>query len=122
MKPSLSLFLVAAGLFCSILSAQQLSSDSASPDITMLRDVEATAASQPTDQTKDNAPPVFPGQTEGNFIIKDFHFKSGEVLPELRLHYVTLGTPHRNASDCELIRTQRQDEKKPCGGAQRSNR
>lgn len=49
-------------------------------------------------QTKDSPAPAFPGQTEGNFIIKDFHFNSGEVLPELRLHYVTLGTPHRNAS------------------------
>ena len=49
-------------------------------------------------QAKDSAAPVFPGQTEGNFIIKDFHFNSGEVLPELRLHYLTLGTPHRNAS------------------------
>ena len=49
-------------------------------------------------QTKDSPAPVFPGQTEGDFIVKDFHFKSGEVLPELRLHYVTLGTPHRNSA------------------------
>lgn len=49
-------------------------------------------------QTKDSPASAFPGQTEGNFIIRDFHFNSGEVLPELRLHYVTLGTPHRNAS------------------------
>jgi hypothetical protein len=41
---------------------------------------------------------AFPGQNEGDFIIKDFRFNSGEVLTELRLHYVTLGTPHRNAS------------------------
>jgi homoserine O-acetyltransferase len=41
---------------------------------------------------------LFPGQTDGDFIAKDFHFNSGEVLPELRLHYVTLGTPHRNSS------------------------
>lgn len=49
-------------------------------------------------QTKDSAPPVLAGQTESEFIIKDIHFNSGEVLPELRLHYVTLGTPHRNSS------------------------
>jgi homoserine O-acetyltransferase/O-succinyltransferase len=49
-------------------------------------------------QSKDSAPPVLPGQTEGEFIIKDFHFDSGEVLPELRLHYVTLGTRYRNSS------------------------
>ena len=41
---------------------------------------------------------TFLGQTEGDFVIKDFHFNSGEVLPELRLHYMTLGTVHRNAS------------------------
>ena len=27
----------------------------------------------------------------------DFHFASGETLPELRLHYTTLGKPHRDA-------------------------
>lgn len=36
-------------------------------------------------------------QREDNFTIRDFHFASGETLPELRLHYVTLGTPRRNA-------------------------
>ncbi|MFL6374226.1 MAG: alpha/beta fold hydrolase [Pyrinomonadaceae bacterium] len=30
---------------------------------------------------------------DGDFIIKDFKFEMGEILPELRLHYVTLGTP-----------------------------
>src|SRR6202049_2762620 len=47
-------------------------------------------------QTASESP--FSDRTEGDFIIKDFHFNSGEVLPELRLHYVTLGTPHRNSS------------------------
>jgi homoserine O-acetyltransferase len=31
--------------------------------------------------------------TEGDFIIRDFKFTSGETLPELRLHYRTLGKP-----------------------------
>jgi homoserine O-acetyltransferase len=35
---------------------------------------------------------------EGDFMVKDFHFKSGETLPELRLHYMTLGTPKRDAA------------------------
>ena len=34
---------------------------------------------------------------EGDFAAHDFHFKSGEVLPELRLHYRTLGQPTRDA-------------------------
>jgi homoserine O-acetyltransferase len=49
-------------------------------------------------QTRESAAPVLPGQTEGDFTIKDFHFNSGEVLPELRMHYVTLGTPRRGAA------------------------
>jgi homoserine O-acetyltransferase len=48
--------------------------------------------------TKDSASPVFPGQIEGDFMIRDFHFNTGEVLSELRLHYVTVGTPRRNSS------------------------
>ncbi len=37
---------------------------------------------------------VLPAQAqpqEGDYVIRDFRFKSGEVLPELRLHYTTLG-------------------------------
>ena len=33
---------------------------------------------------------------DGDFVIRDFHFKSGETLPELRMHYTILGTPHRD--------------------------
>ena len=33
----------------------------------------------------------------GDFVIKNFKFTSGEVLPELRLHYRTLGKPQRDA-------------------------
>jgi homoserine O-acetyltransferase/O-succinyltransferase len=32
-----------------------------------------------------------------DFAIRDFHFRSGESLPELRIHYWTLGRPHRDA-------------------------
>jgi homoserine O-acetyltransferase len=35
--------------------------------------------------------------TEGDVTLANFRFRSGEMLPELRMHYVTLGTPHRNA-------------------------
>ena len=34
---------------------------------------------------------------EDNFVARDFHFQNGETLPELRIHYVTLGTPRRDA-------------------------
>jgi len=34
----------------------------------------------------------------GDFQIKDFAFTSGETLPTLRIHYMTLGTPRRDAA------------------------
>jgi homoserine O-acetyltransferase len=42
--------------------------------------------------------PVKPQTHEGDLIVRDFHFRSGETLPELRLHYTTIGTPRRDAS------------------------
>ena len=35
---------------------------------------------------------------DGNVTLPNFHFGTGETLPELKLHYLTLGTPHRNAA------------------------
>jgi homoserine O-acetyltransferase len=35
---------------------------------------------------------------QGDFLIDDFSFHSGERLPELRLHYTTLGAPARDAA------------------------
>jgi len=34
---------------------------------------------------------------DSTYIIKNFRFNTGETLPELKLHYLTLGQPHRNA-------------------------
>ena len=34
-----------------------------------------------------------PAPKEGTYVIKDFRFRSGETLPELRIHYTTLGSP-----------------------------
>jgi homoserine O-acetyltransferase/O-succinyltransferase len=35
---------------------------------------------------------------DGVYTIQDFRFGTGDVLPQLRLHYLTLGTLHRNAA------------------------
>jgi homoserine O-acetyltransferase len=35
---------------------------------------------------------------DGTVLLPNFRFGTGETLPELRLHYLTLGTPHRNAA------------------------
>ena len=40
----------------------------------------------------------WPQPKEGDFVVRDFKFRTGETLPELRLHYTTLGTPQRDAA------------------------
>src|SRR5436190_14611611 len=40
----------------------------------------------------------WPNYLEDDFVIKDYHFASGELLPELRLHYRTMGVPRHNAA------------------------
>src|SRR5262245_14893758 len=40
----------------------------------------------------------FPTPVERDFVARGFQFGSGETLPELRLHYRTIGTPDRDAS------------------------
>ncbi len=35
----------------------------------------------------------YPAPTQGDWIAKDFKFHSGETMPELRLHYTTVGEP-----------------------------
>jgi homoserine O-acetyltransferase len=39
----------------------------------------------------------YPTPVEGDFVLKDFAFRAGGKLPELRLHYRTFGTPRRDA-------------------------
>jgi homoserine O-acetyltransferase/O-succinyltransferase len=39
----------------------------------------------------------YPAPVEGDYTIRDFKFASGETLPELRLHYRTLGKPEKDA-------------------------
>ena len=34
-----------------------------------------------------------PAPKEGHWVVRDFRFHTGEVLPELRLHYATVGAP-----------------------------
>src|SRR5689334_12792842 len=50
---------------------------------------DRTVQAQPT--------PDYPAPAQGDFHIRDFHFRSGETLPELRLHYTTVGTPVKDA-------------------------
>jgi homoserine O-acetyltransferase/O-succinyltransferase len=40
----------------------------------------------------------WPAPQEGDYVVHDFHFLSGEMLPEVRLHYYTLGQPVKDAA------------------------
>ncbi|MSR35702.1 MAG: alpha/beta fold hydrolase [Gemmatimonadetes bacterium] len=39
-----------------------------------------------------------PPRAEGDFVVRDFRLRSGAVLPELRQHFATIGTPVRDAA------------------------
>src|SRR5947207_1808361 len=40
----------------------------------------------------------YPAPVEGDYVIQNFHFRSGESLPELKIHYRTIGTLTHDAS------------------------
>ena len=45
------------------------------------------------------APPAKAWPTnESDVVLKDFRFADGESLPQLKIHYTTLGAPHRSAA------------------------
>jgi homoserine O-acetyltransferase/O-succinyltransferase len=56
--------------------------------VTLLGLVLACAAAQAAN---------YPTPTEGDFVIRDFHFASGESLAQLRIHYRTFGRPRTDA-------------------------
>lgn len=39
-----------------------------------------------------------PCRADGDFLVRDFRFQNGERLPELRIHYVTMGTPKHDSA------------------------
>jgi homoserine O-acetyltransferase len=39
----------------------------------------------------------YPAPVEGDFVLRDFPFASAERIPELRIHYRTMGEPQRDA-------------------------
>jgi homoserine O-acetyltransferase len=41
---------------------------------------------------------TWPTPADGTYVVPEFHFADGETMKDLRLHYVTLGMPHRNAA------------------------
>jgi homoserine O-acetyltransferase/O-succinyltransferase len=55
-----------------------------------------TAGTAQTPQPGPNGA-TWPAPQEGDFVVHNFHFQSGEALPELRMHYTTLGKPVKDA-------------------------
>jgi homoserine O-acetyltransferase len=42
------------------------------------------------------AAPAYPAPVQGDFVLKNFHFRSGETM-DVKMHYRTIGTPQKNA-------------------------
>jgi homoserine O-acetyltransferase/O-succinyltransferase len=60
---------------------------------TMLMAVAPASGARARQTPAGTAPPAL----AGDFVIRDFRFRGGETLPELKLHYVTLGEPRMDA-------------------------
>jgi homoserine O-acetyltransferase len=54
------------------------------------------AAVQAGAQAGTEANQAWPTPQEGDFTVRDFHFQSGEAMPEVRIHYTTLGKPAKD--------------------------
>lgn len=58
--------------------------------------MQPAAPATPPAPAPTTAPSKWPIK-EGDVSIRDFRFRSGEMMPAVRMHYTTLGTPRRNA-------------------------
>jgi homoserine O-acetyltransferase len=72
--------------------------------LVVLSTLSVAAAAQTPAPANWGANPIAPAAKSaytgvpGDYIAQDFKFGTGETLPALKLHYLTLGTPHRNAA------------------------
>ena len=73
----------------------------------LLACVVSTAACLAIDTARGAAPAAMAASVEGDYVIRDFHFASGEMLPELRMHFTILGKPrldsHGRVNNAVLI-------------------
>ncbi|MGA2889016.1 MAG: alpha/beta fold hydrolase [Terracidiphilus sp.] len=81
MHPHKASFFIAVALFFSAVAQSQTMSMPA---------VNPPSAPQP--------PAVTWSTADGIVVLPNFRFGTGETLPQLTLHYLTLGVPHRNAA------------------------
>jgi homoserine O-acetyltransferase len=53
----------------------------------------APSAAAPTTPAVAAAAPSYPNRVDSDWVVNDFRFHTGQVLPALRLHYTTIGAP-----------------------------
>jgi homoserine O-acetyltransferase len=62
------------------------------------RAAAAQGAPSSAPAAKPAAAPTYPGQKEGDFVVKELRLQNGDVLRDAKLHYTTLGTPRRDGA------------------------
>jgi homoserine O-acetyltransferase/O-succinyltransferase len=78
----------------SLLFFAMLQSSTVAPAPTISKDVPPPLAPQPAAPAKRQDWPT----KDGDYVVRDFRFESGETMAAVNIHYTTLGTPHRNAA------------------------
>src|SRR5215510_2604086 len=66
--------------------------------ILLILTIVVAACSVEFSQTVPQRQRNYPSPVASDYTIKDFKFRSGETLPELKLHYLTIGTPAKDNS------------------------
>ncbi|HEX7295871.1 MAG TPA: hypothetical protein VF251_08990, partial [Pyrinomonadaceae bacterium] len=64
--------------------------------ILLILTIVVAACSHAVTQTTPARQRNYPTPVDGDYTIKDFKFRSGETLPELKLHYLSIGTPAKD--------------------------
>jgi homoserine O-acetyltransferase len=66
---------------------------------TLIMSVLLAAALPAFAQEEANKPNTnWPGYREGDYVVHDYKFAGGESVPEVKLHYRTIGTAKQNAA------------------------
>jgi homoserine O-acetyltransferase len=66
--------------------------------VAMTAVLRGNAASVSAAVTQTQSASALPPVTRHDFVVKDFKFQNGQALPEVRIHYRTMGTPARDAA------------------------
>jgi hypothetical protein len=51
----------------------------------------------PNAAAQNAASQTYPAPVEGDFVAQNYTFKNGETLPEVKIHYRTVGTPRKDS-------------------------